>query len=57
MVTACTVALPPYFAARFAEGFTRFVTSTVAPVAYGWNGRRVRLSPSVNAPRFHGADQ
>jgi hypothetical protein len=57
MVTTCTVALPPYFAARFAEGFTRFVTSTVAPVAYGWNGRRVRLSPSVNAPRFHGAGQ
>jgi hypothetical protein len=31
MVTACTVALPPYFAARFAEGFNRFVTSTAAP--------------------------
>ena len=36
-VTACTLALPPYFAARFTEGFNRFVTSTVAPVASGWS--------------------
>jgi len=36
-VTACTLALPPYFAARFTGGFNRFVTSTVAPVASGWS--------------------
>jgi len=36
-VTACTLALPPYFVARIAEGFNRFVTSAVAPVASGWS--------------------
>jgi hypothetical protein len=34
-VTACTLALPPYFVARFTEGFSGFVTSTAAPVASG----------------------
>ena len=45
-VTACTLALPPYVVARFTEGFNRFVTSTVAPVASGWSDRRVGLSPT-----------
>jgi hypothetical protein len=36
-VTACTLALPPYFVARITEGFNRFVTSAVAPVASGWS--------------------
>jgi hypothetical protein len=31
-VTACTLALPPYFVARIGEGFNRFVTSAVAPL-------------------------
>ena len=34
-VTACTLALPPYFVARFTEGFSRFVTSTTSSVASG----------------------
>jgi hypothetical protein len=34
-VTACTLALSPYFVTRFAEGFSRFVTSTAASVASG----------------------
>ena len=34
-VTACTLALPPYFVTRFTEGFSRFVASTAAPVASG----------------------
>jgi hypothetical protein len=34
-VTACTLALPPYFVARFTEGFSGFVTSTATPVASG----------------------
>ncbi len=54
-VTACTLALPPYFVARLTEGFNRFVTSTVAPVASGWSRRRVGLAPTGKAPPFHGA--
>jgi hypothetical protein len=34
-VTACTLALSPYFVTRFTEGFSRFVASTAAPVASG----------------------
>jgi hypothetical protein len=45
------------FVARFTEGFNRFVTSTVAPVASGWSCRRVGLSPTGKAPPFHGARQ
>jgi hypothetical protein len=56
-VTACTLALPPYFVARLTEGFNRFVTSTVAPVASGWSRRRVGLAPTGKAPPFHGARQ
>jgi hypothetical protein len=34
-VTACTLALSPYFVTRFTEGFSGFVTSTAALVASG----------------------
>ncbi len=36
-VTACTLALSPYFVTRLTEGFNHFVTSIVAPVASGWS--------------------
>ncbi|MGT2455157.1 hypothetical protein ACU4GI_18625 [Cupriavidus basilensis] len=42
---------------RFTEGFNRFVTSTIAPVASGWSGCRVGLSPTGKAPPYHGARQ
>jgi len=45
------------FVARFAEGFNRFVTSAVAPVASGWSICRVGLSPTGKALPFHGARQ
>jgi hypothetical protein len=54
-VTACTLALSPYFVTCFTEGFNRFVTSTIAPVASGWSGCRVGLSPTGKAPPLHGA--
>jgi hypothetical protein len=31
---------------RFTEGFNRFVTSTIAPVASGWSICRVGLAPT-----------
>jgi hypothetical protein len=34
------------FRDSFTEGFNRFVTSTVAPVAFGWSSCRVGLSPT-----------
>jgi len=34
------------FVARFAEGFNRFVTSAVAPVASGWSICRAGLAPA-----------
>ena len=37
-VTACTLALSPYFVTRLPEGFNHVVTSIVAPVASGWSG-------------------
>jgi hypothetical protein len=43
-VTACTLALSSYFVTRFTEGFNRFVTSTIAPVASGWSGCRAGLT-------------
>jgi len=43
------------FRDNFTEGFNRFVTSTIAPVASGWSGCRVRLSPTGKAPPCHGA--
>jgi len=30
----------------YTEGFSHFVTSMTAPVASGWSGRRVGLSPT-----------
>jgi hypothetical protein len=40
---------------RFTEGFNRFVTSTIAPVASGWSGCRAGLAPAGKAPPLHGA--
>jgi hypothetical protein len=54
-VTACTLALSPYFVTRFTEGFNHFVTSIVAPVASGWSGCRVGLAPTGKVPPLHGA--
>jgi len=45
-VRACTLALSPYVVTPFTGGFNHFVTSTVAPVASGWSGCRVGLSPT-----------
>src|SRR5260370_29318593 len=36
-VTACTLALSPYFAQHLSERLKYFVTSIVAPVASGWS--------------------
>jgi hypothetical protein len=54
-VTACTLALPPYFVARFTGGFNRFVASTIAPVASGRSSSRVGFTPTGKAPPYHGA--
>jgi len=56
-VTACTLALSPYFVTRLTEGFSHFVTSMTAPVASGWSGCRVGLAPTGKAPPYHGARQ
>jgi hypothetical protein len=40
------------FGARYTEGFNRFVTSAVAPVASGWSICRVGLPPTGKAPPF-----
>src|SRR6202043_3169956 len=45
-VTACTLALSPYFVTRYPEGFSHFVTSMTAPVASGWSVRRVGFAPT-----------
>jgi hypothetical protein len=45
-VTACTLALSPYFVTRLTEGFSHLVTSMTAPVASGWSGCRVGLAPT-----------
>ena len=37
-VTACTLALSPYFVTPLPEGFSHFVTSMTAPIASGWSG-------------------
>src|SRR5207253_10447492 len=54
-VTACTLALSPYFVTRLTEGFSHFVTSMTAPVASGWSGCRVGFAPTGKAPPYHGA--
>jgi hypothetical protein len=56
-VTACTLALSPYFVTRLTEGFSQLVTSLTAPVASGWSRCRVGLAPTGKAPPFHGARQ
>ena len=43
------------FVTRFTRGFNHFITSIVAPVASGWSGCRVGLSPTGKAPPLHGA--
>ena len=45
-VTACTLALSPYIVTRYPNGFSHFVTSMTAPVASGWSGRRMGLTPT-----------
>jgi hypothetical protein len=44
-VAACTLALPP-IRDTLIEGFSHFVTSMTAPIASGWSGCRVGLSPT-----------
>jgi hypothetical protein len=44
-VTACTLALSP-IRDTHSEGFSYFVTSIAAPVASGWSGCRVGLTPT-----------
>src|SRR6202165_4205347 len=44
-VAACTLALSP-IRDTLIEGFSHFVTSTAAPVASGWSGCRVGLTPT-----------
>src|SRR5713101_6153477 len=55
-VAACTLALSP-IRDTLIEGFSHFVTSMTAPIASGWSGRRVGLTPTGNAAPFHGARQ
>src|SRR5437867_4258024 len=45
-VTACTLALSPYFVTRLSEGFSHFVSSIAAPVTSGWSRCRVGLAPT-----------
>src|ERR1019366_4395677 len=44
-VTACTLALSP-IRDTHTEGFSHLVTSMTAPVASGWSGCRVGLTPT-----------
>src|SRR6202140_64835 len=44
-VTACTLALSP-IGDTLIEGFSHFVTSMTAPIASGWSGCRVGLTPT-----------
>jgi hypothetical protein len=44
-VTVCTLALSP-IRDTHTEGFSHFVTSMTAPVASGWSGCRVGLTPT-----------
>src|SRR6202166_1308234 len=44
-VTACTLALSP-IRDTLTEGFSHFVSSMTAPVASGWSGCRVGLTPT-----------
>ncbi len=42
------------FVTRYTEGFSHFITSMAAPVAFGWSDGRVGLAPSGKAPPYHG---
>jgi hypothetical protein len=44
-VTACTLALSP-IRDTLIEGFSHFITSMTAPIASGWRGCRVGLTPT-----------
>src|SRR5580692_9664099 len=44
-VAACTLALSPV-RDMLIEGFSHFVTSMTAPIASGWSGCRVGLTPT-----------
>src|SRR5690349_9813081 len=44
-VAACTLALSP-IRDTLIEGFSHFVTSMTAPIASGWSGCRVGLTPT-----------
>src|SRR5215211_1944515 len=44
-VAACTLALSP-IRDTLIEGFSHFVTSMTAPIAFGWSDCRVGLSPT-----------
>src|SRR5882724_10240441 len=44
-VTACTLALSP-IRDTHTEGFSHFITSMTAPVASGWSGCRLGLTPT-----------
>src|ERR1700730_13582181 len=45
LVAACTLALSP-IRDTHSEGFSHFVASMTAPVASGWSGCRVGLTPT-----------
>ena len=54
-VTACQLAEPPK-AALYTEGFSRFVTSTTAPIATGWSDScRAGLVTRWKTVPLHGA--
>src|SRR3954468_6672444 len=53
-VAACTLARSP-IRGPLSEGFSHFVTSMTAPVASGWSGCRVGLTPTGKRRFCHGA--
>jgi hypothetical protein len=44
-IAACTLALSP-IRDTLIEGFSHFVTSMTAPIAFGWSGCRMGLAPT-----------
>jgi hypothetical protein len=54
-VTACTLALSPYFVTRFTEGFSRFVASTAALVTSGESTSPGGLASTGTTSLYHGA--
>jgi hypothetical protein len=45
-VTACTLALSPYFVTRYPKASATSFSSIAAPVASGWSGCRVGFAPT-----------